>query len=653
MRKLFLLVGCLALACKDAEPPKPCAGVLAPHEIHVGESTRVRPCFETSALPLTYETESTDPSILVATPEGETVRLEAVGIGEVVVTIIATDANGLSAEQGLLVTVPNRELVILDRPPLDMHLWAEFRIPLSEFVYDPDDQPLEYRIVVLDSAVHAQVMGDTLRLHGVKRGRARISFEVEDGYGDRVRLDAEGEVGPPIAYITQGSHSLRSDVPLIHGRPGLLRLFLATDTFGLAAPTVTGQLVANDGKVIRGVNPAMERATVPLEITEGFLASSYNGLISGTDIVPGSRLVLEIGLTSDPTLPRRIDMPLDVKDFPPLDLKLVPAIFNSDSSAIGSVDAIAADPRQSPSLRSIYQLLPVSEIDLQEQPSIHVAGSGDHLYRETLAALTMLWEASGRAGYYLAIIPRNIGDVAGAAYVAGPSVGFATNVSSTIAHELGHLFTLGHAPCRTFDPDFQFPYDRGASGVWGYDFIEEKLVSPIWADLMGYCHPYWMSDYHLKKATGHRAGALNDEHRNPQDVLVIWGWMDDEGSPSLLPSFYTTAPAGTPAGDSHTVTGWSGERLLFRYSFDPDELADMEGAAFAHMVPVTWGTQELTEIRLEGPGGTAGLDGESNRPLRIEMVDGRLGSVSLGAPGDSQQPTGGEVVFSRGLPRRR
>ena len=81
------------------------------------------------------------------------------------------------------------------------------------------------------------------------------------------------------------------------------------------------------------------------------------------------------------------------------------------------------------------------------------------------------------------------------------------------------------------------------------------------------------------------------------------------------------------------------------------------GAAFAFVVPVqpTW-VGNLATITLSGPGGSATLDGDSNRPMAI-LRDSLTGQVRgiLDAPAQADGAvasaySGLEMVFSRGIP---
>jgi hypothetical protein len=92
----------------------------------------------------------------------------------------------------------------------------------------------------------------------------------------------------------------------------------------------------------------------------------------------------------------------------------------------------------------------------------------------------------------------------------GSGLGFTGEDSAwTLAHELGHMHGRSHAPCgvNSYDPDF--PYSKGATGVWGYDERHQEFFDPgPTRDMMGYCEPSWISDY-TYKAMFQRVQAVN------------------------------------------------------------------------------------------------------------------------------------------------
>ena len=127
------------------------------------------------------------------------------------------------------------------------------------------------------------------------------------------------------------------------------------------------------------------------------------------------------------------------------------------------------------------------------------------------------------------------------------SASFSVPGSAVIAHELGHNLSLYHAPCGPAgDLDPSYPYADGSTGAWGYDFREDgSLMPPHHKDLMSYCGPTWISDYHFTNALGYR---LFDE--GPPSAaavaaasLLLWGGSAPRVSHSWNPpSCWTPRP---------------------------------------------------------------------------------------------------------------
>jgi len=84
---------------------------------------------------------------------------------------------------------------------------------------------------------------------------------------------------------------------------------------------------------------------------------------------------------------------------------------------------------------------------------------------------------------------------------AGAGIWYGTASSrSTVLHELGHTYGMGHSPCGvTFDPDPRYPFGDGRIGDWGYDRRDRSFVDPSTADLMGYCFPQWLGGWSLRR----------------------------------------------------------------------------------------------------------------------------------------------------------
>ncbi len=148
-----------------------------------------------------------------------------------------------------------------------------------------------------------------------------------------------------------------------------------------------------------------------------------------------------------------------------------------------------------------------------------------------------------------------VAGVRDAAIRVGLGAAFADVSSSvTIAHELGHGHGREHSPCAPggmitgVDPNY--PYPDALIGVWGYSSLSDSFVDPMVArDIMGYCDPYWISDYTYNGLAA-RVSALNTtlfELPAPNEQMA---WrvllLDDQGPRWGLPFSRPEAPYGQP-----------------------------------------------------------------------------------------------------------
>ena len=213
--------------------------------------------------------------------------------------------------------------------------------------------------------------------------------------------------------------------------------------------------------------------------------------------------------------------------------------------------------------------------------------------------------------------------VSGVAFNPGRS-SFSKPVGWVMAHELGHNLNLNHAPCGTGE-SYSFPYPDGSIGVWGYDFEHaDRLVSPYTQDLMSYCQPKWISDYHFSNALRYRlfdegspAAAAIAASRS----LLLWGGVSADSVPFLEPAFVVEVPPALPdsAGDYVIAGRAANGGELFSLSFTMPETADGDGrSSFAFALPIQPGwADQLASITLSGPGGSDTLDEETDRPVTI------------------------------------
>ena len=484
------------------------------------------------------------------------------------------------------------------------------------------------------------------------------------------------QCSPVAAYLVQSAQSRDHPVPLVAGREALLRVF----------PTVAPQSVAPvpevratfhvGGEEVYSVEIPGKPGPLPAEIYEGDLRISANVRIPGDVVRPGLEMVVEIDPdnTLDPSLgvARRIPAegraPLGVDALPIMELTVVPFLWTEDpdSSIVTTVEDWAADPMGHELMRLPGALLPAHDWTVTAHAPVWTDVRPDFSNGGSILGLTAAIRASedGR-GYWMGALVGGggIASVPGWISVSGLQ-------TRTIAHELGHNMFLWHAPCGVtgWGVDGVYPYPTGRIGVWGYDFANGRLISPDWADVMSYCGPEWISDYHFDIAFRHRlqaegSGQTRSVAGAPVRSLLLWGGVDSTGVPYLEPAVVVDAPPSLPEGGGPwTIAGRSADGTeLFSLPFDMPEIADAgEGAGgFTFVLPAGPGWEALASVTLSGPGGTATLDADTDRPLSIwRDGDGQVRAILRRAPalapdGTPSAPpglSGLSLMFSRGIP---
>ena len=479
------------------------------------------------------------------------------------------------------------------------------------------------------------------------------------------------------AYLTQAVQSREFPVPLVAGEEALLRVFVtATRVNRESFPPVRATFFVNGREVYR-TEVAGQDETIPTRVDESSLDNSANALIPGLIVQPGLEMVIEVapGSYLDPSLgvdrriPKSGRLALEVSEMPPMDLTLIPFLWTEDpnSTIIGTVRAMAADPENHALLWDTRTLLPVNELRVTaHEPVLSSTDNPWRLFHQTEAIRAL----EGGEGHYMGMLAGEGIDPEGLGHTPG-AVSFSAPNASVIAHELGHNMSLRHARCggpSSFDPSF--PQIDGSIGAWGYDFRGGRgLVDPLTSDLMSYCDPHWISEYGFSTALHHRLWTEGPEAAAlaaPSKSLLLWGGVDTDGNPFIEPTFVVEAPPRLPsAGADYRLEGRDAAGAeLFSLTFDIQAVADGEGAgAFAFIVPTQpeW-ENALATVNLSGSTGSATLSAHSEDPMAI-LLDPRSGKVRgfLRNPSaDSRIQAaaseavslhrGFEVLFSRGIP---
>ncbi|WP_420615198.1 leucine-rich repeat domain-containing protein [Candidatus Palauibacter sp.] len=473
------------------------------------------------------------------------------------------------------------------------------------------------------------------------------------------------------AYLTQAVQSREHPVPLVAGETALLRVFVtsARETDEVIPPVRATFFV--DGTEVHVADISAGSSAIPTRVQEGELDSSANAEIPAAVMQPGLEMVVEIdpdgtldaSLGVSGRIPAEGRKALDVRIMPTLNLTLIPFVWTQDNDrrAVSLVDELQPDHEL---LWATNRLLPVGAVEItKHDPVMTDSNNAFTLVREVERIRTV----EGATGHWQGLLYNPAGNIAGVARTPG-KVSFVHPEASVIAHELGHNFSLSHAPCGVTDADPRYPWTNGGIGVWGYDSRDGgSLVPPDAPDLMSYCHPRWVSDYHFTNSLKFR---LADEGaptaaRNAAKSLLVSGEIGGDGSLRLDPAFVVDAPPVVPnAAGPYALTGRRPDGSeLFSVTFDTGEVAHGDGRSwFVFSLPAEPGwASELASLSLSGPDGEVEIR-EGSEPAQAIVRDPRTGQVRGILRGLAEDPLadsdldalaaepGVEVLISRGVP---
>ncbi|MCY4128634.1 MAG: hypothetical protein OXG15_05245 [Gammaproteobacteria bacterium] len=483
--------------------------------------------------------------------------------------------------------------------------------------------------------------------------------------------------GPLLAFLTQPVQSHDFPVPLIANKRALLRVFpINADEASQTIPEAQARFYLDDQEV-HLVNIPSRVLAAPTPANPGNLGSSTNVEIPGSVIRSGLKLVIEVDseaaadADSDSTAQAATStrIPVEVHELPAFELTLIPFVRENSTNRriVELVNEMAANPQTHPMFQETRTLLPIAELDVKAHEP--VTTSNDEAYA-LLVETSVIRAVEGGTGYYMGMMSDIEGPILGVAFVSGRD-SFSRPLSDTIAHELGHNLSLRHAPCGgPAGVDASFPYSNGTVGTWGYDFRGSgSVVQPSTPDLMSYCDPIWVSDYHFSNAYRYRLFLAHQEESAvvaAQQSLLVWGGQNADGKLVLNPSFIVHAPPRLPESDGEfEITGRrsSGDEM-FSLSFDMQVVADSEQhKSFVFVIPLELDWEpELDAVSLSSTDGSIAVDVGGSKSMSMlrnpitRQIRGILSAPRKDASADAEaiveraSQRGLEVLFSRGSP---
>lgn len=427
--------------------------------------------------------------------------------------------------------------------------------------------------------------------------------------------------------ITQSVQSYDDTVPLIANRDAYLRVFVRADQANTATPAVRVQLY-------QGANPtpvmtytlSAPSASVTMNPDQGTLNGSWNQLIPASLMTTGLRIQADVDPGNGVPESNEVDNSypgsglqeqLDVRAVAAFNIHLVPVIVQGVTGDVTSTnrDQYVANLKKVMPLGVVNPTLRTTSFS-SAAPALQ-NNNGNGAWGTVLSEIFALQAAEGTGKYFYGVVGTSYSSgTAGIGYVGNKgAVGWdkAGSRADVLAHEVGHNFSLNHAPgCGAGGPDPAFPLPDGTIGIWGLDVGALSLKPPTALDLMGYCGgAKWISAYHYQKALNFRQNNSGTVVAGAESGLLVWGRIVN-GTVQLEPAFEVSSPVSVPARRGRYVLEGldNGGSILFSYAFEGELVADVDGdqRQFAYVLPLSVSSGDrLARLRVRGGNATAEL----------------------------------------------
>ncbi|MDX1664045.1 MAG: hypothetical protein R3272_09640 [Candidatus Promineifilaceae bacterium] len=426
--------------------------------------------------------------------------------------------------------------------------------------------------------------------------------------------------------VTQGMQRVDNSLPLVSGRPTTARVYARAGGATLDDVTLTlhgsrsGQPLPGSPLRLgpRAAFPTVERHTNRTSFDVRLPAGWVEGNVRLT-----AELVSHAPHHDQNRQNNRHSTSVSFSALPPLRVVVVPVHYTFTPTGVNCPAPAQVDLYSDTLLR----MFPVDDVAVTFRTPIHFTGDLREESGELLQQVAAIKAADNtpEAVVYYGVFSIKSGD--GQRCYAGPagmgylgrraSIGVQFAIGDNpltrrdgsgglAAHEIGHNFGLGHAPCPGTNPshiDPDYPYLDGSIGEVGYDVLRRQVLSsgfPNYVrDRMTYCafNGGWFSDYHYHKLFADQAANGYVAQQAPAPALLVRATVGDEES-VLHPTYVlplSARPARAAGAYQVELLDGAGRRLAL-HAVDVVQEAHGGGAAIFASLPLP--EEALGEVRL-------------------------------------------------------
>jgi hypothetical protein len=332
----------------------------------------------------------------------------------------------------------------------------------------------------------------------------------------------------PKRLLMQGGLSQTSDVPLVAGRPGWLRVFHQTDANYDGGPVFVRLEIKGHEPILAEV-PSLTPATTVEEDAGSGIGFDLPGEMIHDPFEYSVGFYRDLPVEEDNPAARWGEAVAVQGKQNTLRVRLVPYQYNYD----GSGRLPNTSPEQVEKFRERFLgMYPVSNVDITVHDPVPWSGqlqkngSGWQQLGLNLSFSIKSGEGLGDDVYYYGIFnpADTLGAYCGTGCLLGVTllnndppetgtaqlrlalgVGFDAQAPDVSVHETGHAHGRNHVQCGLgVDPssvDQAYPHDPKTLGpLWSWDVVNKRLLDPAkHTDIMGYCNNQWISDYQYGK----------------------------------------------------------------------------------------------------------------------------------------------------------